>query len=95
MLVLEHHAIFYIPVGTSKTAIDGETAAICAALKQLLCFLDKFVNVFTLSDSQATLYSLKSMEIHSSGDILKCQILIKNCNSWANLPLSSGFILTA
>ncbi|GFS54880.1 hypothetical protein TNIN_154321 [Trichonephila inaurata madagascariensis] len=71
---------FYIPVGcTTRNANDGEISAIRFGLEQLSCSLDKSSNIVILAESQAALHSIKSLESRlSSGDILKCQISIKN-----------------
>lgn len=63
----------YIPVRTVRTAYDGKIIAICAALEQLFCFLDKFTDVIILSNLQAALCSVESVDSPSSGNVLKCQ----------------------
>lgn len=67
----------YKAVGKFKTAYDGEIEAIYVALHQLTCHLEKFDNVVILSDSQAAIQSIASLE-NTSTEISNCKTIIQN-----------------
>ncbi|GFT32736.1 RNase H domain-containing protein [Nephila pilipes] len=67
---------FYAPFGKCSTAFDGEVEAIRIALKQLTCHLCKIKNVVLLSDSQAAIQSISSIQDPLSKEISQCQQLL-------------------
>ncbi|GIY25750.1 hypothetical protein CDAR_579711 [Caerostris darwini] len=70
--VLSEIFSFYIPVGRG-TAFDGEIDAICTALSQLQCHLEKFTRAVILCDSRAGLLAIVSNNNPKTQDILDCR----------------------